>query len=549
MASQWPPKKNTAFTLSFSLYKNDGTIVANPGTYTKKVSIDGGAVADIAAAVTEEDTTYGQLSLVIAAGEMNGDRIWIYITDNTAGTVPFTCTLYTAANTQDEIGTDVAAIHTHINDIHDTDLPAVKTDTAAVKVQTDKLVFTVANKVDSNVYTWNGTAVHTPALAGVPYVDVHNWNGTAVSDPSTAGIPEVNIKNIANAAVNAATAQIGANVVNWKGSAAPAMTGDAFADTTEILTRIPDATAGAAGGLPIVAAGGLKLASTVDLTAGQEIAANITKVNGVAQTATLDTIKAETALIVADTNELQGDLTDGGRLDLLIDAIKAKTDVIATTVWDALLTTMTTVGSIGAKMAEWLTTVPAGSSAFGATDLIICNNALQLLGNTSIAAISENTKAAKLCLQYYQQTVDAVLRAYTWNCATLRSAALTAATAPEFGFSYAYDLPAYCLRVLTIEDDETIKFKVENGHLLTDESTAKISYIKRISMSEADSLLVEAISARLAGTLAFALTNSTSAAESMWKLYKDKLDEAHTIDAFEGTAPQLASDDWLNSRG
>lgn len=44
------------------------------------------------------------------------------------------------------------------------------------------------------------------------------------------------------------------------------------ADTVEILTRIPDATAGAEGGLPTVAAGGVKLAQTVDLTAGQSIA-------------------------------------------------------------------------------------------------------------------------------------------------------------------------------------------------------------------------------------------------------------------------------------
>ena len=34
------------------------------------------------------------------------------------------------------------------------------------------------------------------------------------------------------------------------------------------------------------------------------------------------------ATILADTNELQTDLVNGGRLDLLIDAIKAKTDTI-----------------------------------------------------------------------------------------------------------------------------------------------------------------------------------------------------------------------------
>lgn len=141
------PIKNTAFILSFTLYKNDGTIVPNPGTYTKKVSIDGGAVADIAASVTEEDTTYGQLSLVLAAGEMNGDWIWVYITDDTAGTVPFTCSLYPAAGAPasaaalatvdgivDSILTDtgttldgaLASVASTLTDVHNTDLPAVK---------------------------------------------------------------------------------------------------------------------------------------------------------------------------------------------------------------------------------------------------------------------------------------------------------------------------------------------------------------------------------------------------------------------------------------
>jgi hypothetical protein len=40
----------------------------------------------------------------------------------------------------------------------------------------------------------------------------------------------------------------------------------------------------------------------------------------------LPAVKAETALIVADTGELQTDWVNGGRLDLLIDAIKARTD-------------------------------------------------------------------------------------------------------------------------------------------------------------------------------------------------------------------------------
>lgn len=47
---------------------------------------------------------------------------------------------------------------------------------------------------------------------------------------------------------------------------------------------------------------------------------------GASIAADIAAVKAETAAIVADTNELQTDITNGGRVDLLIDAIKAKTD-------------------------------------------------------------------------------------------------------------------------------------------------------------------------------------------------------------------------------
>lgn len=46
-----------------------------------------------------------------------------------------------------------------------TDVAAVKADTAAVKVQTDKLAFTVANKVDANVLVLNGDATAAANLA------------------------------------------------------------------------------------------------------------------------------------------------------------------------------------------------------------------------------------------------------------------------------------------------------------------------------------------------------------------------------------------------
>lgn len=83
--------------------------------------------------------------------------------------------------------------------------------------------------------------------------------------------------------------------------------------------------------------------------------------------ALLNTIAAyldtEVAAILADTNELQTDLTNGGRLDLLIDAIKAKTDSL----------TFTTAGQVDAQVLSLATgAITAGSiaaDAIGASEL------------------------------------------------------------------------------------------------------------------------------------------------------------------------------------
>src|SRR3990167_2993479 len=117
----------------------------------------------------------------------------------------------------------------------------------------------------------------------------------------------------------------------------------------------------AAGSFYTVVVGPVTIdAQTVVLVAAESVAGvpevDLTHVNGAAQTATLDTIKAETVLIVADTNELQVDDTPGAlaALDTLIDSIiaaviinAAGTDVAADiialkTVADTIATDTTT---------------------------------------------------------------------------------------------------------------------------------------------------------------------------------------------------------------
>jgi len=397
-----------------------------------------------------------------------------------------------------------------------------------------------------------------------PTVLLSSGTGTGQLD-FTSGVVKSNLAQILGTALTETAGYLAAAFKKFFNVGSP----------TGTVNSIPDAVPGANGGLPTT--NGTKVNQTVDLTAGQEIAANLTKVNGVAQVATLDTIKAETAAILedtgttlpatlltinnyldteiaailADTNELQTDWVNGGRLDLLIDAIKAKTDALPGSVWDYPYDSLTTDDSIGEKFYGWFASVPVGSTALGATDLVLINNALTLLGHDTLADLTGTDKATTICVQHYQQVVDAVLRAYQWNCAMTRSSELTAeSTAPSFGYNYKYALPDDCLRVLQMQELD-YKFKVEGGYLLTDEESAYILYIARISPASMDALLKGAISAALAATIAFPLTNSPAAAKQMWDLYQAKLDEARTTDAFEGTheAMQPGEDnDWTTKR-
>jgi hypothetical protein len=325
---------------------------------------------------------------------------------------------------------------------------------------------------------------------------------------------------------------------------------------------------------------------------------------GASVSADIAAVKSDTGATLADTNELQTDLTNGGRLDLLVDDIKAKTDnlpaspaavgsamtltsaydaaksaasqasvttingivddilvdtgttlpatltALPAAIWNHLLSAMSTVGSVGLRLAQWLTIVPADATAYGATDLSICNNALVQLGNEPLLNLTDTTKkAVRLCVQFYDQTVEEVLRAYNWNCATVRDTLTVDETAPEWGYNYRYALPADCLRVIGFSS-ASVNWKIENGYILADTDGGEISYIKLITAADMDALLRSAVSARLAAYLAFPLTNSATVAKAMFDLYKEKLADAHTMDAFEnGTGEHLASDTWINARG
>jgi hypothetical protein len=208
------------------------------------------------------------------------------------------------------------------------------------------------------IYDWF-TGVIVPLPANMTQI-----LGTAVSTPATAGILDVNLKNIANAAVSTSTAQLGVNAVQAGGTAwgsgaitaasiaADAITAakiaDGAIDAATLATGTITAAKFAAGAIDAAAIAAdaitaAKLAAdvTTELQTGLATAANLATVAGYIDTevaSILAAVDTEVAAIKAVTDLLPdaGALTSMATqasvntiddfLDTEIAAIKAKTD-------------------------------------------------------------------------------------------------------------------------------------------------------------------------------------------------------------------------------
>lgn len=177
----------------------------------------------------------------------------------------------------------------------------------------------------------------------------------------------------------------------------------------------------------------------------------------------------------------------------------------------------------------------------------ICNSALNMIGASNILSLTEDSKAGRICNQRYAFVRDATFRAHPWNCLIRRVTIAADTTAPEFDFNYQYTLPTdpYCLRVLRLEDPDTVH-KIEGRKIVTNESTLKLMYVARIEdPNEYDQLLIETLAARLAADISYALVNSTTLMTQMQTMYEGKLKEARFVDATEGT-PELVTNNSNN---
>lgn len=103
----------------------------------------------------------------------------------------------------------------------------------------------------------------------------------------------------------------------------------------------------------------------------------------------------------------------------------------------------------------------------------LCNLALSCLGNRdTINNIDEpTTEKEKVFALWYDVTRQALLREVIPSFATDRVAVARLSASPVFGYAYAYEYPAYALRILGVGnvEDKQNNYSVEAGKICTDE--------------------------------------------------------------------------------
>ena len=181
------------------------------------------------------------------------------------------------------------------------------------------------------------------------------------------------------------------------------------------------------------------------------------------------------------------------------------------------------------------------------SEVSICNLALTQLGANTIISLSDDSEVARKCAAVYTRVRDEMLSSHPWNFAVKRDTLAVLDETPKYGYTYAYQLPTDCLRVLETEDDW--EYQVEDGKLLTDASGCTIRYIFRNEdPSDYSPGFVTAFAAAIAKALAFAITESRTISADAAQMAQTALANAKSKDGQEGTPPKMKCSEWLDAR-
>lgn len=186
----------------------------------------------------------------------------------------------------------------------------------------------------------------------------------------------------------------------------------------------------------------------------------------------------------------------------------------------------------------------------------VANMALGILDEAPIDSLDQDIKAARLLNLHFDLTREAELSKYAWVFAILRASVVGADTGSgSCTLSYAYELPADCLRPLPLTDNGEpdgvpLSWRQEAGLLYTNFSgPLTLRYVANLTdPNDWDALFTDVLCAALAVKLAHPLTHKAGMIDVARNAYQTALDAAYASQAIQRQG-KLVTTTWAQQRG
>lgn len=117
-----------------------------------------------------------------------------------------------------------------------------------------------------------------------------------------------------------------------------------------------------------------------------------------------------------------------------------------------------------------------------ATQLSVFNDSLGILGEPPLQSVDQEIEAGRQLRDKWPGTVRHCLEQGDWNFASRRGELSRVATPPVWGWDYAYNLPADCVRVCEVSDTGErwgyfTEYAHEEGMIATNATTLFLRYM------------------------------------------------------------------------
>ncbi|GAB5471751.1 MAG: hypothetical protein Kilf2KO_47810 [Rhodospirillales bacterium] len=190
-----------------------------------------------------------------------------------------------------------------------------------------------------------------------------------------------------------------------------------------------------------------------------------------------------------------------------------------------------------------------------ASEVAICNQALDRVGAQTIVSLGEESAGAQACARLYPQARDALLTLHDWRFARTRARLALLEAPPPPPWSLVYALPVDCLVARALEGaglssvDRATGFAVKGTQLFTDRAEAGLIYTRRIETSgDFAPLYVECLASLLALRLGAALRVDPALLREAQRDYQLALGQARAVDSNQASNRDQPEADWIEAR-